>query len=88
MPKRPRSCSRLNNWAALGRYRVNAKAATKNINLDSSDLLTIKQMIQQYQSGQSTSVQPENLELIELKHALKFFGIDFKMILEHYRKNV
>jgi hypothetical protein len=64
------------------------KVATKNVNLDSSDLLTIKQMIQQYQSGQSTSVQPDNLELIELKHALKFFGIDFKMILEHYRKNV
>ena len=56
--------------------------------LDSTDIQTIKQMIHQYQSGQDGLVQPENLELIELKHALKFFGIDYKMILDHYRKNV
>ena len=64
------------------------KAAVVKDGLDNTDIQTIKQMIQQYQSGQNGLVQPENLELIELKHALKFFGIDYKMILEHYRKNV
>ena len=65
-----------------------SKVAAETGNLDSSDIQTIKQMIQQYQTGQSPLVQPESLELIELKHALKFFGIDYKMILDHYRKNV
>ena len=65
-----------------------SKAVVSKEGLDSNDLQTIKQMIQQYQSGQNGVVQPDNLELIELKHALKFFGIDYKMILEHYRKNV
>jgi len=72
--------------AAASAEKPTASARTEN--LDKTDIQTIKLMIQQYQSGQSGLVQTENLELIELKHALKFFGIDYKMILEHYRKNV
>jgi hypothetical protein len=57
-------------------------------NFNSSDIQIIKQMIQQYQSGHSTLALTKNLELIELKQALKFLGIDYKIIQELYRKSV
>jgi len=54
--------------------------------LNETDMITLKMMIDRFKLGQLNVVPVENLELIELKHALRHFGIDFKTILEHYRK--
>lgn len=55
--------------------------------LNKDEIVTLKKMINRFKTGKMNIVSPENLELIELKHALRFFGIDHKTILEHYRKN-
>lgn len=55
--------------------------------LDREEIVTLKRMISRFKTGKMNIVSPENLELIEMKHALRFFGIDYKTILEHYRKN-
>ena len=55
----------------------------------SSDIQIIKELIQQFQSGRSSLlVQPKTPELTELKQALNFLGIDYKIIRELYRKSV
>ncbi|MBU2645461.1 hypothetical protein KKI24_12210 [bacterium] len=56
--------------------------------LNYDEIATIKTMISRFKTGKMNIVPPENLELIELKHALRHFGVDYKTILEHYRKNV
>lgn len=55
--------------------------------LDREEIVTLKKMITRFKTGKMNLVSPENLELIELKHALRYFGVDYKTILEHYRKN-
>ena len=60
-------------------------ASLSNLNRD--EVVTLKKMISRFKTGKMNIVSPENLELIELKHALRFFGVDYKTILEHYRKN-
>ncbi len=63
-----------------------SESALSNI-LNRDEITTLKKMINRFKTGKMNIVSPENLELIELKHALRFFGVDYKTILEHYRKN-
>jgi len=56
-------------------------------NLDRDEIVTLKKMVNRFKNGKMNIVSPENLELVELKHALRYFGVDYKTILEHYRKN-
>jgi len=56
-------------------------------NLDREEIVTLKQMISRFKMGKMNIVSAENMELVELKHALRYFGIDYRTILEHYRKN-
>ncbi|MBT4089115.1 MAG: hypothetical protein HOE30_11540 [Deltaproteobacteria bacterium] len=55
--------------------------------LDADEIATLKNMISRFKTGQMNIMPMENFELIELKHALRHFGVDYKTILEHYRKN-
>jgi len=55
--------------------------------LDSDEIATLKNMINRFKTGQMNIMPMENFELIELKHALQHFGVDYKTILDHYRKN-
>lgn len=55
--------------------------------LDSDEIATLKNMINRFKTGQMNIMPVENFELIELKHALRHFGVDYKTILDHYRKN-
>ena len=57
--------------------------------LDEKEVLILKSMINQFKTGGMLGeVSKENMELIELKHAMRHFGIDYKTILEQYRRNV
>ncbi len=56
-------------------------------NLNRDEIVVLKKMVNRFKNGKMNIVSPENLELVELKHALRYFGVDYKTILEHYRKN-
>lgn len=55
--------------------------------LNENDIHTLKHMIDSFKKGQMSVLPSDNQELAELKSALQHFGIDYKMILDHYRKN-
>ncbi len=57
--------------------------------LSEGEVNVLKSMIYQFKNGQMGSDNSRaNLELTELKHALKHFGIEYKTILDQYRRNV
>lgn len=58
-------------------------------NLNKNEINILKNMIQQFKEGQlEGDASSASLELSELKRALKHFGIEYKTILNQYRKNV
>lgn len=58
-----------------------------NTNLSGKDINTLKKLIEYFRNGSLSFMQAEHLELIELKQALEAFGIDYKVIVEQYKKN-
>ncbi|NQU65544.1 MAG: hypothetical protein HQ517_14840, partial [SAR324 cluster bacterium] len=60
---------------------------TPQILLDTDEISTIKEMISRFRRGHLNMMPVENFELIELKHALRHFGVDYKTILDHFRKS-
>jgi hypothetical protein len=58
-------------------------------NLNKNEINILKDMIQQFKDGQlEGETSSSTMELSELKRALKHFGIEYKTILNQYRKNV
>lgn len=60
---------------------------TSLTSFNKEEIAIIKNMIGRFKAGQMNIIPTENFELIELKHALQHFGVDYKTILDHYRKN-
>jgi len=55
--------------------------------LSKKDVNTLKMLIEYFRNGSLSFMQAEHLELVELKQALEAFGIDYKVIVEQYKKN-
>ncbi len=57
--------------------------------LNKNEINILKSMIKQYKEGKmDTESTTASMELVELKRALKHFGIEYQTILSQYRKNV
>jgi hypothetical protein len=57
--------------------------------LNKNEINILKSMIKQFKDGKmDTESTSASMELVELKRALKHFGIEFDTILNQYRKNV
>jgi hypothetical protein len=54
----------------------------------SDEIATLRMMFEQFKVGRLNNFSTLNLELIELKHALRYFGFDYKTLLVKYRKIV
>jgi hypothetical protein len=73
--------------AAVSKKSTGDNETTSLGNLHQDEIVILKKMVNRFKNGKMNIVSPENLELVELKHALRYFGVDYKTILEHYRKN-
>ena len=57
--------------------------------LNKREISILKSMIKSFKDGKaSPETTTASMELVELKRALKYFGIEYKTILNQYRKNV